>query len=177
MSATSQSLKPIPLKPGLYRHFKGGLYKVIQVATHSEDQQPLVIYQALYGDKGIWARPLQMFTELLEHQGRQQARFSYYSDQSETLEIAILNVLVGCEDEFELAFEQAQKIISRQQGYISHRLERCVEHANRYVLLVEWQTLEDHTEGFHQSADYQQWRALLHHFYQPLPEVLHFRKA
>jgi hypothetical protein len=75
------------LKPGLYRHYKGGFYKVIEVATHSENEQQLVIYQALYGDMGYWARPLQMFTELVEHQGTQQARFSYCSDQSETLEV------------------------------------------------------------------------------------------
>ena len=72
------------LKPGLYRHFKGGLYKVMEVATHSEDEQLLVIYQALYGEKGYWARPLAMFTELVEYQGSQQARFSYCADQSET---------------------------------------------------------------------------------------------
>ena len=165
------------LKAGLYRHYKGGFYKVIQVATHSENEQPLVIYQALYGDKGLWARPLQMFTEMVEHQGRLQARFSYCTDQSETLELAILNVQVGREQEFELAFEQAQKIIARQQGYISHRLARCVEHPNRYVLLVEWQSLKDHTEGFRQSSEYQQWRGLLHHFYQPFPEVLHFTEV
>ena len=171
------SAQSIRLKPGLYRHFKGGFYRVIEVATHSEDEQPLVIYQALYGDKGYWARPLAMFTELVEYQGRQQARFSYCADQSQTLELALLNVLAGREQQFEQAFEQAQHIISCQPGYISHRLQRCVEHANRYVLLVEWQTLEDHTEGFRQSPEYQQWRELLHHFYQPFPQVLHFNKV
>lgn len=51
---------------------------------------------------------------------------------------------------------------------------RGVEQPSTYLLLVEWQTLEDHTVGFRQSAPYQQWRALLHHFYDPFPVVQHF---
>jgi heme-degrading monooxygenase HmoA len=49
-----------------------------------------------------------------------------------------------------------------------------VEKASDYLLLVRWQTLEDHTIGFRQSAEYQRWRALLHHFYDPMPDVLHY---
>jgi heme-degrading monooxygenase HmoA len=60
-------------------------------------------------------------------------------------------------------------------GYISHDLHKCIETDGRYLLLVKWQTLEDHTVGFRQSAEYQQWKNLLHHFYQPFPEVEHYQ--
>ncbi len=91
------------------------------------------------------------------------------------LEHAMLDVRPGEEQAFEAAFAQAQLIIAAARGYLSHRLERCVEHPNRYLLLVEWETLEAHTEGFRGSPQYQQWKALLHHFYDPFPTVLHMR--
>ena len=59
-------------------------------------------------------------------------------------------------------------------GYRGHELQRCIEHDQQYVLLVRWDSLEAHTVGFRQSPDYQQWRALLHHFYDPVPTVLHY---
>jgi heme-degrading monooxygenase HmoA len=90
------------------------------------------------------------------------------------LEVAQLDVIPGQEVAFEAAFAQAQAIIASMKGYLSHELQRCVEHGNRYVLLVRWQALEDHTIGFRQSPQYQQWRALLHHFYDPFPTVLHY---
>ena len=62
-------------------------------------------------------------------------------------------------------------------GFVSLELHRCVEQANRYALLVRWSTLEDHTVGFRQSAQYQRWRALLHHFYDPFPQVEHYRRV
>ena len=92
-----------------------------------------------------------------------------------TLEHAMLEVLPGTEQAFEAAFAKARLIIAAAQGYLSHRLEHCVERPNRYLLLVEWTTLEAHTDGFRGSPQYQQWRALLHHFYDPFPTVLHFR--
>ncbi|HIO96583.1 MAG TPA: antibiotic biosynthesis monooxygenase, partial [Leucothrix sp.] len=64
------------------------------------------------------------------------------------LEVAILNVISGKEAEFELAFNTAEKIISRMKGYISHQLQQSIEVPNRYILLVNWKTLEDHTVGF-----------------------------
>lgn len=91
------------------------------------------------------------------------------------LEVAILNVKPGQADEFEKAFADAQSIISSMQGYISHELRRCMEVSNRYILLVNWKTLEDHTEGFRCSTEYQRWRELLHHFYDPFPEVEHYQ--
>lgn len=90
------------------------------------------------------------------------------------LEVAILDVRRGEEANFELAFAEAQKIISKMKGYKSHQLQRCLERSGRYVLLVNWETLEDHTVGFRHSEQYQEWRALLHHFYDPFPTVEHF---
>ncbi len=90
------------------------------------------------------------------------------------LEVAILNVIAGKEVEFEDAFHKASKIIATMNGYISHQLQRCIENQSQYVLLVNWSTLEDHTQGFRGSAQYQEWRALLHHFYDPFPVVEHY---
>ena len=90
------------------------------------------------------------------------------------LEIAILDVKPGESEDFEKAFSQAESIIASMHGYLSHELRRCVENRNRYVLLVRWETLEDHTEGFRNSAEYQEWKALLHHFYDPFPVVEHY---
>jgi heme-degrading monooxygenase HmoA len=90
------------------------------------------------------------------------------------LEQAILNVLSGQTDEFELAFKQAQQIISRMPGYINHELQRCIENPDQYLLLVRWETLEDHTVGFRGSDEYLKWKELLHHFYNPFPKVEHY---
>jgi heme-degrading monooxygenase HmoA len=90
------------------------------------------------------------------------------------LEVAILNVKPGLAPEFEAAFKTASNIIATMPGYVSHELQCCIETENRYILLVRWQTLEDHTIGFRQSLQYQEWRALLHHFYEPFPVVEHY---
>jgi len=90
------------------------------------------------------------------------------------LEVAVLDVKPGQEADFESAFAQAQSIISSIPGYISHQLQRCLEHSSRYLLLVNWETLEDHTVGFRGSEQYQEWRRLLHHFYDPFPVVEHY---
>ena len=163
------------LQTGLYRHYKGPLYRVTEVATHSETQEPLVIYQALYGEKGMWARPLSMFTETVVVDGKEIARFAFCENQSQVLEVAVLDVKINETFEFEKAFKQAQTIISSMQGYLDHDLQRCLETENRYILFVNWQSLEDHTEGFRGSEKYQQWRDLLHHFYQPFPVVEHYK--
>ena len=91
------------------------------------------------------------------------------------LEVAILDVLPEREAEFEAAFATAQVIVESMHGYVDHQLKRCIEKPSRYILLVRWQTLEDHTEGFRKSAQYEDWKALLHHFYEPFPEVEHYR--
>jgi heme-degrading monooxygenase HmoA len=90
------------------------------------------------------------------------------------LESAILNVRPGLSAQFEAAFAQASEIIAASEGYVTHQLHRCVENPDQYLLLVCWQRLEDHTVGFRGSAQYQQWRALLHHFYDPFPTVEHY---
>ena len=91
------------------------------------------------------------------------------------LEHAVLQVRPGTEHEFETAFAAAQAIVAGMPGYISHSLSACIEHPGRYLLLVEWETLEDHTQGFRKSSQYEEWRRLLHHFYEPFPEVTHYR--
>lgn len=90
------------------------------------------------------------------------------------LESAYLNVKSGEADAFEIAFAQASVIIATMHGYISHELHRAIEDDHLYLLLVRWETLADHTEGFRGSAEYQEWKALLHHFYEPFPTVWHF---
>lgn len=90
------------------------------------------------------------------------------------LEVAILDVKLGKEDEFEVAFGKAQLIISSMQGYVSHQLQKCIENPGRYILLVNWQNIKDHTVGFRGSKGYDEWRKLLHHFYDPFPNVEHY---
>jgi len=90
------------------------------------------------------------------------------------LEAAILDVIPGREAEFESAFAKASPIIAGIAGYISHQLQHCIEAPNRFLLLVQWETLEAHTVGFRGSAEYQEWKKLLHHFYDPFPTVEHY---
>lgn len=92
------------------------------------------------------------------------------------LEVAILTIKPGQAAPFEAAFAQAQTIIASMPGYLGHELQKCVEVENQYLLLVRWQTVEAHTIGFRQSAAYQEWRALLHHFYDPFPTVEHYER-
>ena len=90
------------------------------------------------------------------------------------LEVAVLDVKPGQSQDFEAAFGQAQAILTAMKGYIFHELRNCLEKPNRYILLVHRQTLENHTEGFRGSAAYQEWRRLVHHFYDPFLEVEHY---
>ncbi|MGW4368564.1 antibiotic biosynthesis monooxygenase family protein [Nocardia takedensis] len=90
------------------------------------------------------------------------------------LEHALLSVKSGREAEFEAAFGEAKGIIGGMPGFRRLGLSRGVERPGTYLLLVEWDVLEDHTEGFRGSAEYGRWRALLHHFYEPFPVVEHF---
>ena len=89
------------------------------------------------------------------------------------VEAATFDIKLGEEAEFERQFEQAQLIISQSQGYVSHKLYKGLETPGRYVLLVHWQTLEDHTEGFRGSPAFGQWRALLGPSFHTPPAVEH----
>jgi heme-degrading monooxygenase HmoA len=90
------------------------------------------------------------------------------------LEVAVLNVRPGRAGEFESAFALASSIIASMPGYVSHQLQRCIEVPDRYLLLVRWTSLEAHTTGFRGSPEYQEWKRLLHHFYDPFPVVEHY---
>jgi heme-degrading monooxygenase HmoA len=90
------------------------------------------------------------------------------------LEAARLNVKPGMSQQFEAAFGRAQQIISSMPGYLSHELQRCIEVDGEYLLLVRWESVAAHEEGFRKSPGYQEWKALLHHFYEPFPTVLHY---
>ena len=90
------------------------------------------------------------------------------------LEVAVLDVRPGESEAFEAAFREAQRIIAARPGFQRHELRRCLEVADRYLLLVWWDTLESHNEGFRGSPEYQRWRELLHRFYDPFPTVEHY---
>ena len=93
------------------------------------------------------------------------------------LEAAILNVRTGREAAFEIAMKEARPLIAASPGFVGIEVRCRVETPNRYLLLVNWQTLEDHTVSFRQSERYQAWRALLHQFYEPFPTVEHYGEA
>ena len=90
------------------------------------------------------------------------------------LEVAILDIRAGAAPAFEAAFAEAAPIIAAMPGYLGHELQRCLEQPSRYILLVRWRSLEDHTIGFRGSPEYRRWKALLHHFYDPFPSVEHY---
>ncbi len=98
-------------------------------------------------------------------------------DDDGVLEHAVLDVAPGREAAFELAFAEARQYIASAPGFRWLRLDRCLERPSRYLLLVGWATLEDHTTGFRGSPPYNEWRRLLHHFYEPFPTVEHFSEA
>ena len=68
------------LKPGIYRHFKGNLYRLIGIASHSETLEPMVVYKALYGEQGLWVRPASMWTETVEKDGYTGPRFTFVEE-------------------------------------------------------------------------------------------------
>jgi heme-degrading monooxygenase HmoA len=89
-------------------------------------------------------------------------------------EHALLSVILGEESAFEAAFAEARPIISAMPGFVDLTLSRSLETPNEYLLLVDWNTVEDHTIGFRGSPEYSRWRELLHRFYDPFPVVEHF---
>jgi heme-degrading monooxygenase HmoA len=90
------------------------------------------------------------------------------------LECAILPVTPGREVEFEAAYAEARPLIEGSSGFISVRLERCIERPSAFLLLVEWESLDAHLVGFRESQAYLRWRDLLHHFYEPGVLVEHY---
>jgi heme-degrading monooxygenase HmoA len=91
-------------------------------------------------------------------------------------EIALLKIKKGQSAAFEKAFANAQTIIEAARGYIQHELQQCLENDDKYLLTVRWNTIEDHTIGFRESAGYKEWKKLLHHFYDPFPVVEHYKR-
>lgn len=92
-------------------------------------------------------------------------------------EIALLKIVQGRTAEFKIAFQKAEPIINSMKGYLGHNIEQCLEDDHKFLLLVKWQKLEDHTVGFRQSEEYKEWKKLLHHFYDPFPIVEHYQKV
>ena len=92
-------------------------------------------------------------------------------------EIALLTIRQGLAAAFEEAFIEAQPVLEAAGGYIQHELQQCLEQSDRYLLVVRWKTIEDHTVGFRQSEGYKEWKKLLHHFYTPFPVVEHYKRV
>lgn len=90
------------------------------------------------------------------------------------LEVPILDVIPDKTAEFEAGFQKAQEIISSINGWLGHQLQQCMEVPNRYILLVRWQSVEDHIIGFRESNAYQEWKKLLHLYYSPFPVVEYY---
>ena len=90
------------------------------------------------------------------------------------LEVAVLYIKTGEEPAFEKDFSVAGKFIASAEGYISHSLRKCIEQDHKYLLLVEWKALEDHTRGFRGSESYKKWKEILHDYYEPFPVVEHY---
>lgn len=86
---TDTDLPPLqPTPPGLYRHYKGGLYQVLDMVRHSETLEPMTLYRALYGERGLWVRPAAMFQESVDIAGIRQPRFARLGDYSPEAERA-----------------------------------------------------------------------------------------
>lgn len=90
------------------------------------------------------------------------------------LEIAILDVKQGEAGAFESAMAEARPLIAATPGFLGLEVRRCLEQPGRYLLLVRWETVEAHTQGFRGSDRYAEWKRLLHHFYEPFPAVEHY---
>src|SRR4051794_30236399 len=90
------------------------------------------------------------------------------------LELATVDIRPGSNSAFEDALERAQHVISQSKGYIGHEFYKCVEQDNRYIFLIRWETLEDHTKGFRESELFKEWRGLIGPFFETTPFVQHY---
>jgi heme-degrading monooxygenase HmoA len=93
------------------------------------------------------------------------------------LEIAHFHIAPGSNARFEAAFATAQALLAATPGYIDHSLQRCIEDTSEYRLLVHWNTVDDHMQGFRESPRFAQWRALLQPFFATAPNALHFERV
>jgi heme-degrading monooxygenase HmoA len=93
------------------------------------------------------------------------------------IEIAILSVKAGEGPAFERDFTEASRYISQSEGYVSHQLQRCLETKNRYILLVNWSSVEAHMVVFRNSKVFLEWKRLLHHYYDQPAIVEHYSKV
>lgn len=93
------------------------------------------------------------------------------------LEHAVLDVAAGQTSEYEAALRRALPLIAATPGFIGLEVRPSIEKLGRYLLLVRWEQVEDHEQGFRGSERYVQWKALLHHFYSPFPAVEHYGEA
>jgi heme-degrading monooxygenase HmoA len=91
------------------------------------------------------------------------------------LEVAVLTIHPAQKTQFQTAFTEARKVISAMPGFVSHQLHRCIETDGRYLLLVQWLSVEHHMVGFRGSPQFLQWRALLGPFYAAAPAVEHYQ--
>jgi heme-degrading monooxygenase HmoA len=87
---------------------------------------------------------------------------------------AIVNIRAGQSAEFEAAFQQAAPLIATAPGYLDHELHKCQDTPGRYLVLEHWQSRDAHMLGFRQSPEFQEWKRLTHHFYDPFPTVEHY---
>ena len=90
------------------------------------------------------------------------------------LELATVDIKQGTNKEFEKALEKAQFVISKSKGYVGHQFQKCIEQDNRYVLLIRWETVEDHTKGFRESELFKEWRTLIGPYFESPPFVQHY---
>lgn len=90
------------------------------------------------------------------------------------LEVVVLTVIEGQQENFERDYQKASQYISASKGYIKHSLHKSIEKSNQYIQFVEWEKLEDHTVTFFESELFVEWAKLLHHYYDPMPTVEHY---
>ena len=146
------------IAPGLYRHFKGNCYRVLSIARHSETAKPMVVYQALYGDGGIWVRPADMWNETVERDGKTIRRFqplgraervAFYErifdevrsiSHETTAPGEALRVKVRLWDEYYISGEWQEDYEAEEAGLFPADLKRGVlSQDGLYDFLTEWQ--------------------------------------
>lgn len=91
------------------------------------------------------------------------------------LEVAQLEIKDGENQAFERNLDLAQSVISQAEGYLGHQFQQCIEDPQQYILLIRWETVKAHEEGFRKSALYKQWRGLIGSFFATKPSVQHYR--